>query len=99
MAPGHVSAAQALYKATGPTIESAVENKDPMLVEKVLTSGGETSVKEVEKYFVGIRSKMARKESEAHKAELRALQQQGESRTMFEKQNKRCKGASGSGSE
>ena len=44
-----------------------------MLVVKVMTSGGDTSVGEVETYSVGIRSMMAYQEREPNKAELRAL--------------------------
>ena len=42
--------AQALYLAAELTTESPVESDDTMLVEKVLTSGGETSVRVVETY-------------------------------------------------
>ena len=38
-------------------------------MRKVPTSGGDTSVGEVETYLVGVWSKMAHKESEANKAE------------------------------
>ena len=71
-----------------------------MLVEKVLTSGGDTSVGEVETYSVGIRSMMAYQESEPNKAELRALQQQQEElRAVDEKTTRGNEGASWSGSE
>ena len=40
-----------------------------MMVKRILTSGGDTSVGEIEAYLVEIRSMTARKESEMNKAE------------------------------
>ena len=76
VAPGHASAAQAVCKATGPALGSPLGSEDSMLVEKVLTSGGETSDGKIESYHVGLRSKVAHKESEMNRAGKRALQQQ-----------------------
>ena len=52
VALGHVSAAQAVYKATRPALGSPMGSEDPMLVEKVLTSGGDALVWEIETYLV-----------------------------------------------
>ena len=82
-----------------PLANRQLGNNGPMLVEKVLTSRGDT-VGEVETKPAGLRSKMAHKESEANKSELRALQQpQDESRAIFRKATGGSKGTSWSGSE
>ena len=76
VAPRQVSAAQAFHKAAGSA-------KDPMLVEKVLTSAEDTSVCEVETLPMEIRSRMAHNDSEANKAEVRSLQQQQDEVSAF----------------
>ena len=59
---------------------------------KALTSGGDTSVGEVETYSVGARPKVPHNDRVVNKAELRALQQQQEElSTMIEKQQEEIK--------
>ena len=61
-----VSAAQAQNKAAGLVLEAPMGGSDSMMVERILTSEGDTSVEEIAGYLVGM-SKTARKESEMNK--------------------------------
>ena len=49
-----VSAEAAFYTAAGLACETPMGGSDRMIVEKIVTSGGDTSVGEVETYLVGI---------------------------------------------
>ena len=78
VAPAHTSATHALFIAAGPALEAPIKSNDPMMVEMILTSGGDTSVGGVQTYLVGIRSKTAHKESEMNETESGAAQLQQE---------------------
>ena len=97
----HVRAVQAVYKTAGPSLDSPVPSEtvptgmgryEPMPVEKVLTSGGDTSVGEVQTYPVEVRPKVTLQEDVINKAECRALQiRQDELRCSVEKQQEEIK--------
>ena len=64
-----VSPAQAVYKVVGLALEAPIGGSDFMMVDNILFLEGETSVGEVETYFVGKRSEAAHKEREVNNTE------------------------------
>ena len=68
VAPVRVSGNKALYKSVRVVLAAPLGGMDPMMVERILTSGGDTSVGKMAACLVGM-FKTARKESEMKKVE------------------------------